>query len=99
MMVSVMKIRTKCTEDTKICLATFSGFMSLATLEMQTYGTRQANEEKCSRQEVSTCKVMESREELDNFFPILFLNIHVWVTPRPSPPNWDCLALALQKKD
>lgn len=29
-MVSAMKIRTKCTEDTKICLAKFRGFMHLA---------------------------------------------------------------------
>lgn len=43
MMVSVMNIRTKCTEDTKICLAKVSGCTSLAILELQTYGNQAGN--------------------------------------------------------
>lgn len=98
-MVSIMK--TKCTEDTEICLSKFRGFMEVAMfqLEPQSYRKRVGKWRKIFQAKglyMQSHGVLRKIIFNNYFFSILSLNMYVLVTNSP-PHQRNCLTFSIFK--
>lgn len=93
-MVSIMKTRTQCNEDTKICLDKFRCFIEMITsqLELQTCRKQVGECEKIFQAKDLHMQSQFPEKNYNDFFSILFVNIYVWVS---IPLQWHCLNLSI----